>query len=597
MWHVRTKPRSMVKLMDGAPNYLALEGQNWNFSKIIIDRNGDKQKIYPIRRNYIISSHSSDVNKDYYSTRDFRSGKYDKKDKEAIARGDKATYEFFGMAYLDGNGCIQNTKYGELVATKKLSSEIFLRQMLKMQFPNAFARKKGKFNEGEYVFPMEVVLNVFKHFNELNRFEIGFLFCNNNSKDVTDVVLAINEFRKKYDDLIVKTKISEINVIFSQVMSKYFPNCDLKPATLYGDYSDGLIRYLEYTDLFKSNGRSYYTKIRKSDLAIKKIELLQTDFEFIPNQEEDVARYMEVFGDPYIIKLPWQKDESRRELLSDRIQSLYNKIEIAKHTIVDFNEEPYKDILEIDLKMLTIEQMMRFEDEIAGTYLNLAETIFVEHSSKTKGERIRILEKFDEILSGAEEDDALWLEVNTWKSLNGIRGEHITQRNFSIEVDLTPRSFAPGKGNTPDMEVHTEDYIIIPEVTLTKGKQQWKNEGASVVEHVADFINLNPEKEVYGFFLSKKIDRRTAGMFLIHNQFECFEETLVPIIPLSIDQYKKILKTIYTYDLHIDFFKDLLKDIHLDAIKHKHHIKWLASADQIIEKYLNTYDIEEKLAA
>ena len=38
---------------------------------------------------------------------------------------------------------------------------------------------------------------------------------------------------------------------------------------------------------------------------------------------------------------------------------------------------------------------------------------------------------------------ALWLEVNTWKSLVSINGEKKVVPNFKMEEDLTPRAFAP----------------------------------------------------------------------------------------------------------------------------------------------------------
>ena len=92
---------------------------------------------------------------------------------------------------------------------------------------------------------------------------------------------------------------------------------------------------------------------------------------------------------------------------------------------------------------------------------------------------------------------ALWLEVNTWKSLIAISGEQVVKRNFKIEDDLTPKSFAPGVGNTPDMELYKNGYIIVPEVSLMTGVRQWEHEASSVIDHVLSFMNENKEKAEY----------------------------------------------------------------------------------------------------
>ena len=79
---------------------------------------------------------------------------------------------------------------------------------------------------------------------------------------------------------------------------------------------------------------------------------------------------------------------------------------------------------------------------------------------------------------------ALWLEVNTWKSLVSINGEKKVVPNFKMEEDLTPRAFAPGLNNTPDMELYTKEFTIVPEVSLMTGKVQWEHEASSVIDHV-----------------------------------------------------------------------------------------------------------------
>ena len=63
--------------------------------------------------------------------------------------------------------------------------------------------------------------------------------------------------------------------------------------------------------------------------------------------------------------------------------------------------------------------------------------------------------------------------------------------NFTIEEDLSPRFFAPGKGNTPDMELYKDDYVIVPEVSLMTGVLQWEHEASSVIDHILNIMKNN----------------------------------------------------------------------------------------------------------
>lgn len=167
---------------------------------------------------------------------------------------------------------------------------------------------------------------------------------------------------------------------------------------------------------------------------------------------------------------------------------------------------------------------------------------------------------YDQILEKIDMG-ALWLEVNTWKSLIAVGGNKIVKRNFNVEEDLTPKSFAPGIGNTPDMELYTDEYIIIPEVSLMTGTQQWEHEASSVIDHVLSFIKDNNDKTVRGLFISSSLNIRTKWQFFILNK-ESWVEKPVPVIPLTIGQYKFIIETIYNQNLEIMELIKVLEEIH-----------------------------------
>ena len=145
--------------------------------------------------------------------------------------------------------------------------------------------------------------------------------------------------------------------------------------------------------------------------------------------------------------------------------------------------------------------------------------------------------------------------------------------NFKIEDDLTPKSFAPGVGNTPDMVLYKNGYIIVPEVSLMTGVRQWEHEASSVIDHVLSFMNENKEKQVLGMFLSSRIHVRTMWQFFILNR-ESWIGAPVPVIPLTIEQYIDIISFIYQHECDIDALKELLAQIAGCSVSCEHYNDW-----------------------
>ena len=208
---------------------------------------------------------------------------------------------------------------------------------------------------------------------------------------------------------------------------------------------------------------------------------------------------------------------------------------------------------------------------------------YIRTLSQTPAARDEIIDKYDEIMDTIDMG-ALWLEVNTWKSLLAIAGDKMVKRNFNIEEDLTPKSFAPGIGNTPDMEMYTSDYIIIPEVSLMTGVQQWEHEASSVIDHVLSFIREYEDKTVLGLFISTSINIRTKWQFFILNR-ESWVGKSVPVIPLTIKQYKGVLECFYQYNRDINEFTHFIDSIRFIALKSNNFEDWFTRTENFITEW------------
>lgn len=295
---------------------------------------------------------------------------------------------------------------------------------------------------------------------------------------------------------------------------------------------------------------------------------------------------MEWYGSSHNVVLPWENAEERRTIISDKAALLAEKI----HSV----GEEYEEKAEVSLEEITalvakaeksddVGDLKEYEGILSDAITKHNEEYFIRVASKTAEERKNILEKFDDILAN-EDMSALWLEVNTWKSLIAVNGTQTVKRNFKIEDDLTPRSFAPGVGNTPDMELYNKDYMIVPEVSPMTGVRQWEHEASSVIDHVLSFIKENATKRVLGLFVSSSINVRTMWQFFILNR-ESWMSTPVPVVPLTIEQYKDIIERMYENNRDIDDFKALLEAVVRAAKLCETYMAWKECIASCIEDW------------
>ena len=583
-WGWRTKPRSVIKTIQWFKAFEELDGQDWNYSLKNSSRN--MYPIHPIRRKYYyatqIDSAESPI-KDL-SYEEYLSGDFDgQADSESNARNDLATYKFFGLGFIDADGKVRVTKSGKMIAKDNFDSEIFLKLLLKMHFPSLSTGYGKNCSKENPVFPLKMIINLVSDLEYINRFEMSIALLCNDMKEYNKLLDAIKEFRERYLSLENKRDGKKCNALYREIAEKYF-SLEGKPEATYFTMSDAINRALRYTGLFSISGRGNYTKVRIAEYAKKKIEMLRDCYDYYYSKTEDFDEYMEWFGDYDNVRLPWENEKNRKDLIVDKVILLEEKIDEynskyglnLKNDSNVYYEELNKKIKDTKLKVL--------ENELVSQITGLNEKIFIEYTSKTKGIRDEIIEKFEDIVNGDEDMAALWLECNTWKSLVAIDGEKIVKRNFTIEEDLSPRNFAPGKGNTPDMELYNDEYIIIPEVSLMTGVLQWEHEASSVIDHVLNVIKKHENIDVTGLFISSKINVRTMWQFFILNK-QSWMGAPVPVIPLTIEQYMRVLKYTYNNNLKIDELNNLLNYIHQKAIECESYKEW----DRNMEKYIENW--------
>ena len=585
-WWWRTKPRSALKTVQWFSDFGKLENANWNETDKIHKKSSKGKTIHPVRRQYVYQVYGPSSSETSYS--DFLIGKGDKNDVESLSRQDKHAFELFGFGFVDKKGIINVTPVGRRILDKKFDDEDYLKQLLKLRFPNP-VQGLNTTNNSDSVVPLQILCQALDKFKYLNRSELVLLFGCNTKNDIEKLFTAIETFREKYNSLPNKNNKKDVRKICSEQFAVVNGTLDNKIGTYY-DYADAFCRSLTYTGIFKTSGRSDATQIKVAAYSKTKFDLLLKSYNFDIEFDNTLEKYMEWFGNPDATPLPWDSIVSRKTIIQEKIEMI-KRLKDNKDFVNDYPEKVdtfIEDVISKANKMLrkstTLSDFKDVEKYLVGVLTTINEKKYIYIDSKTRASRKEILKKYDEIIKSIDDMGALWLEVNTWKSLLAINGSQEVKRNFQIEEDLSPKSFAPGIGNTPDMEMYIDDFIVIPEVSLMTGIQQWEHEASSVIDHVYSFIEGNKSKKVIGLFISSSINIRTKWQFFILNR-ESWIATPVPVVPMTIKQYKEIIEVFYNKDLDIFQFINLISKIKECAFKSNNYSEWFENTQNIIGKW------------
>lgn len=590
-WSWRTKPRSIIRTLQWFKEFSKQQGKNWDEEDRTKISKFDKKSVHPVRRTYIYNAHSDeDPNISRISYNQYLSGNFDSKETESNGRNDKTTFEFFGFGYVDKAGIIHTTRVGQRIVDNTFDGEDFLKQLLKLQFPNNQFGMPKSFLENDHIFPLEIIINAISELEYLNRSELVLIFGCQNKDMIPDVIEGIKKFRQKYNLLGNKNDTSKVKSLCEDVYKDIYGRLENKIDSFY-DYAEALCRCLIYTSIFQISGRSIATKLRVPEYSKIKFKMLKENYIFEPKAFNSIDDYMDWYGDSSSISLPWENVKARREIVDEKLKYI-KKLETEDFFIKQYSDNSIDVVIKDKIDSISDElsksnvdysTLKDVEQNLSNFIINIKEKEYIDNIAQTEKARKEILEKYEEILDTIDMG-ALWLEVNTWKSLLAMRGKKKVIRNFQIEEDLTPKSFAPGIGNTPDMELYSDEYVIIPEVSLMTGVQQWEHEASSVIDHVLSFVNEYQDKKVRGIFISSSINIRTKWQFFILNR-ESWVSKPVPVIPMTITQYKSIISSFYKYDLDVKVLGKLLDDIHEIALNSQNYDDWFKNSNTCLENF------------
>lgn len=460
------------------------------------------------------------------------------KARDRITRGPKA----LGLVDIEPN--VTLTPAGNNYVYGSFSDEAFTRQLLKFQLPSPFhVDKKGTF----FVKPYLELFRLINDLEELSKDEIAAfamqLIHLDKYEEIKNKIIefryeekSIDRTKSNYDRFFDARFTQEIIQTYNEnIASGDFSIRESGTNTIddfiktkksnHLDYADAAIRYLRETKLFAIKGfRS--TKIRIDQNKKKEIEFLVASVSREPElftSEENYKKYL--FND----ELP--------VLLSDDREYLINSL---------INEYPEFNLSELIKSSTLALKILRSTKN--GEKLN---TLLKQQEDelKTYDSYPSIIEVFDSIQSHATFDPSLFMEWNTWRALVMLDDGTITG-NFTLDDTGMPLANAPG--NKSDIVCNYDNFDLSVEVTLSSGVTQYIMEGEPVPRHLGNLQKESPKK-CYSLFIAPHINEATLShFFVLHRTNVSYYGGVARIIPLDLDDFKRMIELAYTNETKPD---------------------------------------------
>lgn len=423
----------------------------------------------------------------------------------AFAARDRITRAPKALGFVRLTPSIALTKAGKALLNGAPKDELFTRQLLKFQLPSPYHTQSKELQFS--VKPYLELLRLIDALDSLSKTEIAMFFLQlTHSDKFAEICQKIRSFREKSTqwsgnrkEFIENAFKAEVHAIYHDYIERNFFKVresdtfsldkfiKTKMANM-RDYADAFSRYIRSTELVTFQRHTYRLII--SPLKLDEVRFLLDNISPSPEDFLSLESFQDYLFDPYTL-----------ELLSDDRATLVRKLKSFGVDDVD-ETEPLEH-----LKIRYFERQKKIQS------LNIA-----AEQTKLKDYSLLpdILSTFDDIRNRNVPDPPLFLEWNVWRAFAMLNHAIRVDGHFKVDIDGMPLSTAPG--NTADLEIEFDDFIILAEVTLSSGATQFKMESDSVPRHIGNCIQRT-EKDVYCLFIAPKIHEGCLAHFYNLNRF------------------------------------------------------------------------------
>jgi len=564
IWFIPTSPRSPSKIRNELALLSRFDNKNW-WAR---DQQGNLANQLEFAR--------------LLDESDFYEGSISEEYPEFAARDRLRAPQMLGFAFIDGRKALHITQAGwDLIDGKRIET-LFLKQMLKLQFPswqhggNPQTRHHYPVNQMG-VFPLIETLKIVKDVGGVSKEELAIFVLPIISPGKTgDAINKIKAFRKEKSKVtagrqraeftdekhkqtfyeVYKEDIKSGNINTREIATHTIEEFVRKKMRNSRDYADACFRYFQYTGIFsRTEERLIISPNRKTH-----VERILNELEFSLKPFSNVSSFYAGFGDPNLPVLPWENAaDLKAEIATVRsgIETAIQKLRARAPTmpIPVIKPEPTP----------TLGNLLEYSYELRMQYRATRMQLLSLDLATPDGFR-QILDIYQRVVKKDVVEPPLFMEWNTWRAFLALDVFRQLKPNFELDDSLMPISVAGGR--KADLEVYYyDDYVLLCEVTLSYGERQYYTEAEPVTRHVAQFQAkelTQGGRKVFGLFIAPRIHLNTIRHFHLNLKHYITPEAGGPItiIPLPLSDFIDFADFCINHGVFSDTsFRELLTNI------------------------------------
>lgn len=465
------------------------------------------------------------------------------------------------LGFVDLSPQIGLTDAGKAFVYGKRPQEVFLRQLLKFQFPSPYHIEAPNVKGTFYIKPYLEIMRLIRDLESLSFDELKiFALMLTDYRKYDTVKNAILNFRaekethkgqykkfidEKWTDALLQTYAEDIyagKTKTRETADKSLKKFLTTKKSNTRDYADACFRYLRYTGLVSISHRNrsiafYPDKLKEVDFILEHIDRK-------PVFVGDINKYKEYLFNAAI-----------PALYVDNIENVIDHL----MRISDYTRR--------QLSGKGIEELKDIRDAVVA---DRKESVIKAQITEIKSYALyaEIIDTYNEIISDGYYDAPLMLEYNTWRAMTMLNGGNI-KGNFKFDDAGQPLSTA--SGNMPDIECDYDDFVLSVEVTMQQGQRQYESEGEPVARHFGQ-MRKRTGKESYCLFIAPTINKASLAHFFALNKIGIsYYGGKTKIIPLELDQFMRLVENSYNFHTqptprHIrDFLDEVMRQEELAA--------------------------------
>lgn len=530
-WYISCSPRDPRKIQPELTLLAELEGRAWNLT------DDDGIKVTQLEFAELLKKCDS------------FEGSISPNNPTFSARDRVAPMKTFGLAYVSGDDLLVITPAGRQLIANKRPEEVFMKQLLKWQYPSY--QHRGASYAGFRILPFVDTLGLIRAVGGLTKYEIATFAlprtCMDSYGEVTERINEYRDILDRQNDLHSKKEFAQtfMSEVYEDLYSDDLKKVQDRQSFLSKkvnnalDCADAAIRHFTYTRLLSiEKGRLVAAPGKEEDID----QILCMCLEPVGTYKDLVAFY-EYLGDPSLPALPfegaqllvdriwdtWTRYQALMERHQDRLVHSLDVYVPPKDDLSRLSSETLKDFLYVVTENRKYLQRFDFEEQVRGTCTDDIVDVFE-----------RIIDRDITIF-----DRPSHFEWNAYRSVLSIDHPGSVTANLIFDDNFQPVGHAPA--NKPDIVAEYDDFVLVIEVTLQQGRRQYRLESEPVTDHVGRYQEeesrrLRP-REVFGLFIAPTITSNAANWFQYHLDHPLPEYSgPVLTLPVALEDFISILR-------------------------------------------------------